>query len=212
MMAENDLRVNGEGSALNSGDTNGLRLDTLFDLYDFFGYQGWSDYRFSILGIDSTESFAGVLNDMERIFNPSALNFGLPAGMTRADIKNYIQTKTSFGVCPHISLKVGYFFNEMKANLYAKFGAIMLNGHVIPQNNLYGIAEEKFNKIAPFAAIGAEKNISDRWGVTLELSHAFRATKRLGDINILGCRMQNRTSVSKSSIRVMAVYRFKSDS
>ncbi|MDR1982652.1 MAG: hypothetical protein LBQ08_02535, partial [Holosporaceae bacterium] len=58
-----------------------------------------------------------------------------------------------------------------------------------------------------FIAVGATKNIDDRWGVAIELSHAFKTTKRLEDIRIFGNTVENRTDISRSSFRVMATYR-----
>jgi hypothetical protein len=79
---------------------------------------------------------------------------------------------------------------------------IQLNGLITPVNNVY-LNEEKFRKITPFISLGAMKNIGGRWGMALEFSHAFKTTKRLQDVQIYSHTVENRTDISKSSIRMM---------
>ncbi|MDR1236122.1 MAG: hypothetical protein LBJ96_03880 [Holosporaceae bacterium] len=156
---------------------------------------------------DWFDALEAVINSIFDPFN-TAIDFALPPGITEADIKKSLQMKTSFNVCPNISLKFGYFFTEFNACLYAKIGGILLDAHVTPAANLYDVKEESFRKITLFLALGATRSIGNNWSVAIELSHAFRTKKRLQDIQALGHRLQNDITVSKSDIRILFVYRF----
>jgi hypothetical protein len=159
-------------------------------------------------GATPAEQLQSAINVILSIYNPTTGVFALPPGVTEADIRNSVQTKTSFGVCPHVAVKVGYFFNELNACLYTKIGVIQLNGQVTPVNNLYNIREEKFRKITPFVAIGGTKNIDDNWGIAVELAHAFKVKKKLRDIRIFNrYTIENSATVSRTNLRVMLIYK-----
>jgi hypothetical protein len=51
------------------------------------------------------------------------------------------------------------------------------------------------------------KNINDRWGIGVELSHAFKTKKKLRDIKIFNYTLENNTSISKTDLRVLLTYR-----
>lgn len=104
--------------------------------------------------------------------------------------------------------KVGYYFREIRGCLFAKLGLIHLNGHVIPVNSAYGIQEEKFHKVAPFVAVELMKNINEKWGWAVEISHAFRTKKKMKDVHLFGMKVENSTSISRTNVRLMAMYRF----
>ncbi|MDR2107358.1 MAG: hypothetical protein LBO73_02470 [Holosporaceae bacterium] len=183
-----------------------------FRLHDFFGYMRYfSLYGFDALGINSNESFNNVMDDAAAVFNPSSFSGSEVSDEKICEKLKSIMPpiKVSFGICPHIALKASYFFNEINTCLYAKVGAIQLNGHAIPQNNFFDVSKEKFSKVTPFAAVGIEKNIGNRWGISVEFSHAFKTTKRLRDITVFGRSMENRISVGRDCLRITAVYRFK---
>jgi hypothetical protein len=160
-------------------------------------------------GATPDDQFDALEAAIKSVYDPfaDAVNFALPVRITEANVRNSLHMKTSFSVCPHISFKFGYFFNEVNTCFYAKIGGILLDARVMPAANLYGVKEEPFRKITPFLAIGMTKNISDHWSVSLELSHAFRSKKRLQDINALGHRLRNDITVSKSDIRILFVYK-----
>jgi hypothetical protein len=189
----------------------GLNNYNAFLLQDFFGQRGVDTTEFNDLGINDSGSFDGVAADMNAVYNPSSV--GSPtsaADALREKLKNTLQTKVSFGICPHVALKVSSFFDEMKACLYVKAGAIRLSGRTVPKNDIPGFGKEKFNRITPFLAVGVEKNIGNGWGFAAEFSHAFKTTQRLKDITLLpGSRTENRVSVGRTCVRIMAVYRFR---
>lgn len=152
-----------------------------------------------------------LVAEINAIFNPSAAHdaaLAVPAGVDVRTVQHNIQTKTSFGVCPYVAMKLGYYFREIRGCLFAKLGLIHMNGHVIPVNSAYGIQEEKFHKIAPFVAVELMKNINEKWGWAVEISHAFRTKKKMKDVHLFGMKVENSTSISRTNVRLMAMYRF----
>ena len=186
----------------------------VFILHDFFSGSLLRTQLRSI-GVNPANMGGATWNDLvaeiNAILNPSAADdaaLAVPAGVDVRTIQHNIQTKTSFGVCPYVAMKLGYYFREIRGCLFAKLGLIHLNGHVIPVNSVYGIQEEKFHKVAPFVAVELMKNINEKWGWAVEISHAFKAKKRLRDANFFGVRVENKTSISRTTVRLMATYRF----
>jgi hypothetical protein len=161
------------------------------------------------LGINNPIDLNAVQAELNALYDPlnTNINFALPAGVQGETIRNNTDTKASFGVCPHVAFKAGYFVDELKACLYVKLGMIRLNGHVVPVNNIYGLQKEKFGGIAPFIALGIIKNIDCKWGMAVELSHAFKITKNLQKVKIFNQTIENHTNISRSGIRIMAIYR-----
>ncbi|MDR2780868.1 MAG: hypothetical protein LBB21_00170 [Holosporaceae bacterium] len=172
----------------------------------------WDAIDVDDLGINPATVNENELNAiMNSIYIPTAEDdalLALPRGVNPATIKNNVKTKSTFGVCPHIAFKMGYFFKELGASLYVKTGMIQLNGRVTPVNDLYDLQDEKFNKIAPFVAFGCMKNIDGKWGVAVEVSHAFRVTKKMQDVKIFRQVIENKTSISRTNVRIMATYSF----
>jgi hypothetical protein len=161
-------------------------------------------------GATPNDQFNTLQAAIDSVYDPlaDAVNFALPAGVTEASIKNSLHMKTSFNICPHVAFKFGYFFNEFRTYLYAKICGIILNGRVVPASNLYDVKEESFRKLAPLLAIGATKNITNNWSVSLEFSQAFRIKKQLQDINAIGHRIRNDINISKCDIKILLTFRF----
>ena len=135
------------GSRYGGGtDLNG---ETTFNMACFFRNL-WGMINLERIGINpatlNEDELEAVMNT---IYVPTAADdaaLAVPAGVDVRTIQNNIQTKTSFGVCPYVAMKLGYYFREIRGCLFAKLGLIHLNGHVIPVNSAYGIQEEKFHK------------------------------------------------------------------
>lgn len=167
------------------------------------------------LGVDEANmdgiTFDDVKSDINKIYYPTAANdaeLAIPYGSDIKSIQNNVKTKATFGVCPHIACKIGYYFKEIHGVLYTKLGVTMLHGRVTPVNNIYGLQDEKFNKIAPMIGFGLQKNINDKWGYVVELSHAFKVKKKLKDVEIFGIKLENKTSISRTNLRFMLTYKF----
>ena len=198
-IADNDLTEGGSGGQAGSHYGGGTDLNghSTYNMANFFR-NNMEAVFLSDIGIDPAILNEAELEDvMNTIYVPTAADnaaLALPPGADPATIRRSVKSKTSFGVCPYVALKVGYYFKEIKGCMFAKIGLIHLNGHVTPVNDAYGLQDEKFHKIAPFAAV--------------EISHAFKAKKRLRDANFFGVRVENKTSISRTTVRLMATYRF----
>lgn len=187
---------------------------SVFLLNDFFSGRLFTSYLAAI-GVNPANmggaTWDNLVAEINTILNPSAADdaaLAVPAGVDVRTVQHNIQTKTSFGVCPYVAMKLGYYFREIRGCLFAKLGLIHMNGHVIPVNNVYGIQEEKFHKVAPFVAVELMKNINEKWGWAVEISHAFRTKKKMKDVHLFGMKVENSTSISRTNVRLMAMYRF----
>ncbi|MDR1236090.1 MAG: hypothetical protein LBJ96_03710 [Holosporaceae bacterium] len=216
--AEQDLRdlLNNPIPGTSFAGANPLNDVALFVLSSFFRGTMQQLNKLENVGINPANmngyAFADLQAAMNSIYTPTADDdsaLALPRGVNAATIRNNLETKASFEVCPHVAFKVGYSFEELGASLYVKLGAMQLKGRVTPVNDIFGMGDEKFNKVTPFAAVGVTRNLDDRWGVSVEVSHAFRTTKRLPDVKIFRYTIENRTSISRTGVKVMAVYRIR---
>jgi hypothetical protein len=160
--------------------------------------------------LNSDMQYDDALDAIQNVFDPinPNINFALPYGFNEANLRNSIRDDKTFGVCPHVAFKIGYFVKEANCNLYAKLGAIMLNGAITTSNQLYNISSEKFRKFSPLLAIGVNKLVNKKWGITLELSHAFKTTKKLRDITPLAHRISNYAIISANCIKLIVTYNF----
>lgn len=214
--AEADLRdLPGVVPGTSAGGGVALTDALLLMLNDFFRGAMLTTSAFEDLGINPASMGSATFDDLEadvgRIYNPTATDnnaLAFPGGVDLATIQNNVETKASFNVCPHLAFKFGCYLQELGGMLYAKVGIIQLSGHVTPVNNLYGLQDEKFRKITPFAAVGLMKNINEKWGYVIELSHAFKVTKNMKDVEIFGIRVKNKTSISRTNVKFMVTYRF----
>ncbi|MDR2666793.1 MAG: hypothetical protein LBB34_01590, partial [Holosporales bacterium] len=155
-------------------------------------------------------ALADLREDMNAIYNPTPANDAalLSRGVTETTVVNNVKAKASFGICPHLALKIGYFISELKSQLYLNAGIMQLNGHLIPTtNNIYGIRNEKFKKITPFVTLGVARSITDNLMATVEVSHAFKITKKLQNIEIFRYNIENRASINRTDIKIMFIYK-----
>ncbi|MDR1236207.1 MAG: hypothetical protein LBJ96_04325 [Holosporaceae bacterium] len=208
-MAEIDIREFGGAQVLGTrlgGGIVGLTLENVYYLYDFFAHQMGGGAGFDTLGVNRAALFDQIIDEMNNLYYAPQADLVFPADVNEVTVRN-VETKTSFGVCPHLALKAGCFLKKLNVCLYAKFGAIQLNGHVTPVNNIYGLREEKFKVIAPFVAVGATKSVDENWGIGLELFHAFKRTKKLQDTRIFRHTIENRTCISKTGLRLTVSYK-----
>ncbi len=213
-IADQDLSLyntNGTQAGSRYGGGTDLNGETSFSMLCFFR-NAWIYINLNHIGINpatlNEDELEAVMNT---IYVPTAADdaaLAVPAGVDVRTVQHNIQTKTSFGVCPYVAMKLGYYFREIRGCLFAKLGLIHLNGHVIPVNSAYGIQEEKFHKIAPFVAVELMKNINEKWGWAVEISHAFRTKKKMKDVHLFGMKVENSTSISRTNVRLMAMYRF----
>jgi hypothetical protein len=165
------------------------------------------------LGIDPADAGGYTVNDVEAamtsIHSPTADDdaaLAVPSNVTPLSRKP--ETGASFGVCPHVALKIGYFFDELKAHLYAKVGAMLLNGHAFSVDAFGDVRSENFHKTTPMIALGFEKNLTESCGISADIFHAFKTNKKLRDIAVLHRPMRNRVDVSRTGVRITAVFRF----
>ena len=114
---------------------------SVFLLNDFFSGRLFTSYLAAI-GVNPANmggaTWDNLVAEINTILNPSAAHdvaLAVPAGVDVRTIQHNIQTKTSFGVCPYVAMKLGYYFRELRGCLFAKLGLIHLNGHVIPVNS-----------------------------------------------------------------------------
>jgi hypothetical protein len=154
------------------------------------------------------EQLNAFLGDIRRLYNSNGSEIVYNHGVTESDIRRQLKTKTSFGVCPHASFKVGYFYKEMNACLYAKAGFILLKGQASIISDYIAGEGEKFNKLAPFFAIGISKMIDKNWGISAEVSHALKTHKKMSDIRWRGYKIENKASISKTDLRILVTYTF----
>lgn len=130
-------------------------------------------------------------------------------GKKESSASSWLKTRTSFGVCPYISVKLGYFYKELDACIYTKVGAIQLRGKVTPANDFYDIQDGKFRRFTFFAALGISKDIGDSFGIDVEISHAFKTAKKLRNILILNTySIDHKVSLSKTSLKAVVTYSF----
>jgi hypothetical protein len=165
----------------------------------------------TLQGANAAEQLQTAINALLAIYDPARINFALPHGMSESEVRNTIKNEKTFGVCPNLALKFGYFFKEINGLMYVKLGAAMLRGKAATSSKLLGAFSENFQKVVPFFAIGFNKLIDNNWGITVELSHSVKGKKKLRDLDIFGYKISNEIELSKSNVRIMATYRFKSE-
>ena len=216
-IATNDLTtlegIPSPGTSITGGSNINGAITDIVSYFLLNDIEGGTDY--STLGINDAV-MGGVTFDqlkaiMDSIYFPSAADnaaFTVPAGVYPRTVVNNVKTKATFGICPYLACKIGYYFNEVNGILYAKFGVILLNGRITPENTVYGLQDEKFYKIAPMIGCGLMKNINEKWGWAVEISHAFRTKKKMKDVHLFGMKVENSTSISRTNVRLMATYRF----
>jgi hypothetical protein len=161
------------------------------------------------LGIaDDPVRQAALMEDIKKLYDSNFSEIVYNHGVTESDVRKQLKTNTSFGVCPHFSFKVGYFYKEMNSCLYAKAGFILLKGQTSVISNYRLEKEEKFNKLAPFFAIGVSKMINKNWGVSAEVSHALKTHKKMSDIRWHGYKIENNVGISKTAFKILFTYTF----
>jgi hypothetical protein len=160
--------------------------------------------------IHAVGEYATVINAIQDIYDPinPNINFAIPVGYNEANVRNSIKNNKTFGMCPYTALKIGYFIKEIRSQLYAKLGAMVLNGKVMTSSNLYNVPSERFRKVTPLIALGVSKIVDSNWGITCEFSHAFKTKKKLRDITLFGCKISNHTTIGSSSIKLIVTYNF----
>ncbi|MDR3155774.1 MAG: hypothetical protein LBT90_01570 [Holosporaceae bacterium] len=148
---------------------------------------------------ESSITLGEIAADIARVFNPSPSDNIAP---TNANPD--VQVKTTFGICPHVAFKIGYFMEEIDADIYVKVGAMQLNAKFgIEGENIAGagIFGGKLRKVTPFFAIGIAKEITDDFHMNVELSHALKTKAQFDNAD-----SRQNIDVSKSSLKVMLVY------
>ena len=121
---------------------------------------------------------------------------------TNSNSSYKFHSKTTFNLCPHISLQLGYFVKEFGGILYTKLGAMQLNGRTTIATDVADVYTEKFHKWTPYAALGFNKSISEVWGVSVEVGHAFKTSKKF-NIKYGNDVIKEKISVSRTMFRVL---------
>jgi hypothetical protein len=57
---------------------------------------------------------AALMEEIRRIYNNLNSYYIYNHGVTEYDIRKQLKTKTSYGICPHFSFKIGYFIKELE--------------------------------------------------------------------------------------------------
>lgn len=111
-------------------------------------------------------------------------------------------SKTKFDLCPYVALQLGYYIKELGGILYTKLGAMQLNGRSTIASETANVYDEKFHRWTPYAAIGFNKSISEYWGVSVEVGHAFRTSKKF-DIKYGKDTIKEKIAVSRTMFKVL---------
>ncbi|MDR3180038.1 MAG: hypothetical protein LBT70_04025 [Holosporaceae bacterium] len=201
-ISENDIRK--------SDNSNNLHVlgNDVPPILDLFNGVNAKIGRLGITESSLNNYFGGDSNNIVRAVQ-EVLNHNSAAtdGVLTMTSNDFV-TSTSFGLSPHISAKFGCYFPEIGGCLYGKVGLIQLSVHIATIVRNHTIENEKFNKTTPFVALGATKSIAENMFVTLEVSHAFKTGKKLGDIRIVTSTIDRKVGISKTELRVMLVYKF----
>lgn len=145
-----------------------------------------------------------AINDM--YYNDDALL--TPPGVDADALKNKFYAKTSFDVCPHISLQLGYYFKELNGMMYTKIGAMELNGRATIVCDTDNVHTEKFKKWAPFVAVGFNKNLTENFGFAFELAQTFKAKEKLPTIRLFNrYKIDESVTLSRTIFRATLTYR-----
>ena len=118
-IADNDLAtissVGQPGS--HYGGASDLNGQSTYNMATFFK-NNMNILRVNYLGIDpatlNEDELEAVMNT---IYVPTAADdaaLAVPAGVDVRTVQHNIQTKTSFGVCPYVAMKLGYYFRELR--------------------------------------------------------------------------------------------------
>ncbi|MDR3180103.1 MAG: hypothetical protein LBT70_04370 [Holosporaceae bacterium] len=180
----------------------------------------------SLQGNDGTDLTAENAANLSYFFenedidaNSTSLEALLPGNngniaSAREDLSNYVHHisgvvnngSASFGVCPHLALKVGAHFSKIKSSLHLKAGLAYLSGKVAFDS---GISNKSFGKIAPMVGIEVNRQICNNWGVGLELSHTFGSSKKFEPVKLLGTSIEPKVKLNRTTLKVMATYHIK---
>jgi hypothetical protein len=198
-IGEND--IGGLGGSGVTGAANPINPVAITRLLDLFA---GTVQNFNDIGIVNAALFSG---DINRVNN--AIRWALGNGLLEVPGANSfnIKTKATFAVSPYITLKLGYFFDEIRTCLYVKAGIIRLNGKVSSDNPNFIIKEDSFRKVAPLLAVGLNKNWSEKWGVGIELSQTIKVKKNLTISTPYGYKINNNTTISKTNLAITVTYK-----
>lgn len=208
-VAEQDL-----GATVNSRvPGGGADLDgaSALDISNFLNNIRMDAFDFEDIGVNDANvcALADLQSEMNSLYHPTSADdtvFAYPYG--RGEISNEVKSKTNFDVCPHISVKAGYYYKELKTSLYVKAGLIQLNGRITPVSDWWSLRDEKFKKIAPFFGVGFIRNIDRHWSMMGEITQTLKVTKNLSEIRVFGYTIKNRAKIKRTNARFMFTYSF----
>ncbi len=110
----------------------------------------------------------------------------------------------SFGACPHIAIKFGYYIQEICSTLYFKAGAALLSGKAT-----FAVGGQKgFDVITPMVAVEFNRPIGDKLNFGIELSHSFGTSKKFAPQQILGMQIKPEVKISRTTLRAIILYNF----
>ncbi len=125
------------------------------------------------------------------------------------------KTKSRFELSPHIGLKFGFYLDDNKSFIYSKIGVIQLNGRVVAgekDDNLgayFDVKSKNFHKITPMLTFGFNRQIGcSGWGVGFEISHAFKTSKKLDPVDVIGFKIYPKAKISRTSVRFLVTKTF----
>lgn len=143
--------------------------------------------------------------------NPELLKYrGIPNGDTSEESvteqKNRrpykFHSKTKFDLCPYVALQFGYFIKELDGVVYTKLGAMQLNGRSTVACDVTSVYDEKFHRWTPYVVVGFNKSISECWGVSVEVGHAFKTSKEF-NIKYGNDKIREKIAVSRTTIKIL---------
>jgi hypothetical protein len=197
--------VNNDGANAIGGVNNDILWEIPHQLSIFFN-DGYID-SYENIGVNHAgRNIADLRREIEDLYNPDNSHIRPKLSQAEMQALSNFQNKTSFGVCPYAAIKIGYFFKEIQGCVYAKIGVTQLCGHVVAINDFIE-KKDKFHMITPLIAVGMSKMLDQRCGISVEMSHALKTSKKQG-IEWKGCRIENNVSVSKTSIGILLTYAF----
>ncbi|GHT92859.1 hypothetical protein FACS1894122_07240 [Alphaproteobacteria bacterium] len=177
-----------------------------FQLHKFFAGEYIREYP--NIGINPAgRNIEDLRKEIENLYNPNNSDVRPPLNDNEIRAISDFKSKTSFGVCPYAAVKLGYFYKELNACLYAKVGIMQLYGHVAIMNDFIE-KSDKFQTFAPLLAVGISKMLNERWGISAEFSHTIKTGKKLKDIEWKGYSIENKVRLSRSSFRLLVTYSF----
>lgn len=112
--------------------------------------------------------------------------------------------KPSFGVCPHLALKLRWYSLDLAGIIYLKVGLTRQSGVAHFDN---GLAPRSFNKISPILGLGVEKKLNaNGLAISFEVLKILPANANVCTVRLLGKNVTQKVKLQDTRIVVQLVY------